>query len=119
MRNIWDRAGREAIAVAMIAIFFLPLCGFLFGCGCRNLWAGGVEHCNIHVPGPPDCPWCSGPFAIQWIPFILVCLSAIGGIRWMRRFRTRVFLRDLIAGLLAGFVTASVLAWIYRIFDLP
>jgi hypothetical protein len=37
----------------------------------------------------------------------------------MRRFRTRVFLRDLIVGLLAGFVTASVLAWIYRIFDLP
>jgi hypothetical protein len=39
--------------------FMAPLCGFMFKCGCVWNWAGAANHCNIHNPLPPHCPWCA------------------------------------------------------------
>ncbi len=38
----------------------LTVCDLLFGCGCEPLWASAAAHCDIEIPGPPDCPVCAG-----------------------------------------------------------
>lgn len=47
------------------AVFFINFCGWFFACGCKSLWAGAAEHCNIHNPDGPHCPWCSVPAVMQ------------------------------------------------------
>jgi hypothetical protein len=44
---------------ALSAATFHPLCNLVFRCGCAWYFAGGDAHCNVHVPGPPDCPPCA------------------------------------------------------------
>ena len=36
----------------------IRFCGIAFACGCTWPWDGGAASCDIHTPGPPDCPWC-------------------------------------------------------------
>ena len=59
-----------AIGVALASIFFIDVCGWLYGCGCRSLWAGAAEACNIHHDAPPHCPWCVHPLAGGGIAYI-------------------------------------------------
>lgn len=56
MRSWWT-----ALAVAALVTWAtsLPLCDALFDCGCRWFFLEGTQHCNIHHPGPPDCPVCT------------------------------------------------------------
>ena len=44
--------------ITSLLIFILPICGFLFECGCTWIWSDGAAHCNIHDELPPNCPWC-------------------------------------------------------------
>ena len=114
MIRILQQFKTEIVSLSFVSIFFLPICGFLFGCGCHFLWSGGLTHCNIHNPLPPNCPWCTGPLVLQMIPFLLVCLATYAGIRITRHFKKANFLRDLAGGLLCGLVTALLLALIYK-----
>ena len=50
-----------AATAAAGALFFLDLCDLIYGCGCVAWWEGAANHCNIQVPGPPDCPFCARP----------------------------------------------------------
>jgi hypothetical protein len=56
MRSWWTALGAAALATYATS---LPLCDLLFDCGCRWFFLGGAQHCNIHHPGPPDCPVCA------------------------------------------------------------
>jgi hypothetical protein len=47
------------VALALTAVTFHPVCDLVFDCGCRWVFAGGADHCDIRVPGPPDCPPCA------------------------------------------------------------
>jgi hypothetical protein len=104
----------EIVSLSLISVFFLPFCGFVFGCGCSFLWSGALSHCNIHNPIPPNCPWCSGPLYLQMIPFLLVCLAAYAGIKITKHFKPPNFLRDVAAGLLLATVMALLLASVYK-----
>jgi hypothetical protein len=42
---------------------FHPACNLAFRCGCAWFFAGADARCDIHVPGPPDCPPCANVFA--------------------------------------------------------
>jgi hypothetical protein len=106
----------EIVTLGLISIFFLPFCGFMFGCGCSFLWSGALSHCNIHNPMPPNCPWCTGPLYLQMIPFLVVCVAAYAGIKIMRHFNTANFFLDAAAGLLVALVTGVLLALIYKTF---
>lgn len=57
------RAGKGiAIALAGCAtstIFFIDFCNLVYRCGCKSLWNGAAEACNIHSQGTHHCPWCS------------------------------------------------------------
>lgn len=48
------------VVLAIGAVTGLTVCDLLFGCGCEPLWADSSAHCDINVPGPPDCPVCAG-----------------------------------------------------------
>lgn len=54
------RAAALALAFLATAAVYMPLCGLVFGCGCRFVFLGGTEHCNMHAPHPPHCPLCTG-----------------------------------------------------------
>jgi hypothetical protein len=95
------------IGVGFAAALFLDLCDLIFNCGCRALWMGAATECNIHHPGPPDCPWCA---AGNWglvLPFgAIVAVQAgaawwPGGVRW--RLRLAVILASIpVVGGLTG-----------------
>ena len=92
-------------SLLITSVFFINFCNFVFRCGCKSLWNGAAEACNIHSSALHHCPWCSigawGAFGVwlmvvflqsllafrlqqlAWIPHILVTLSAfpvIGGL---------------------------------------
>jgi hypothetical protein len=48
-----------ALAGALTAVTGLPLCNAVFHCGCTWILAGADAHCDVHRPGPPDCPPCA------------------------------------------------------------
>jgi hypothetical protein len=47
------------LALAVTAFTLLPICNAVFDCGCTWPMWGAADHCNIHHPGPPDCPLCA------------------------------------------------------------
>jgi hypothetical protein len=62
------------------------LCGTMFGCGCTWIWEGGSEHCNIHHPFPPHCPWCThGLTGFLWVPALLLLAEAVVVMRLRKR----------------------------------
>jgi hypothetical protein len=53
------RLATFGVAASVTLAFFINLCNAIFRCGCRSVWAGAADHCNIHVNGVKHCPWCS------------------------------------------------------------
>jgi hypothetical protein len=49
----------SVLALAAAALTFHVLCDAVFDCGCTWIWTEADRHCDVHVPGPPDCPPCS------------------------------------------------------------
>ncbi len=69
--------GKAFLLVALFAlssVFFIDVCGLVFGCGCRSLWAGASEACNIHSEAPPHCPWCAHPIAAGAVAFAAMAM---------------------------------------------
>ncbi len=74
-----------AIAFVVTSVVYMPVCNLVFDCGCTWPWLGGVQHCNIHVAGPPDCPLCKGGAPVQALGFAAIgtplFLVSWGGLR--------------------------------------
>lgn len=50
---------------ALIAVMIVPICGWLFDCGCDWPWQGFYEHCNAFISESPEkCPWCVNSFLL-------------------------------------------------------
>lgn len=80
------------IPPALSALLLIDLCSLLFRCGCRPMWAGASEYCNIHVAGVHHCPWCShgmagyvGVLLLVLIPQVVLSFYPIGW-SWRKRF---------------------------------
>jgi hypothetical protein len=116
-------APRKSVALwpALIAIvpFILlsihTICQLQFDCGCTPLWRDGTEHCNIHTPGVPHCPWCyGGILRAVWVGAIVLGATAVGLARASRRNASgrETFLHGvvgyLLGALLAGLIAALV-----------
>ncbi len=63
-----------AAAIVLSSVLFIDVCGLVFGCGCRSLWAGAALACNIHQAAGPHCPWCAHPAAGGAVAFAAVAL---------------------------------------------
>jgi hypothetical protein len=80
-----------AIAFVVTSVVYMPVCDLVFDCGCTWPWLGGVQHCNIHVAGPPDCPLCNGGAPVQALGFVVIAspvfLLAWGGFKALSKLR--------------------------------
>jgi hypothetical protein len=99
----------------VLIVFFTPLCGMLFRCGCTFLWSGAFSGCNIHQANTPHCPWCAAPLLLQSLTFLLLCIAGFAGIRLARGNRDVHFLRDFTVGWVSVLVVAIVTAWVYKV----
>jgi hypothetical protein len=54
-----DRLLPFAVSFTLTCLFFINICDWIFGCGCRSLWAGADVMCNVHLAGSRHCPFCS------------------------------------------------------------
>jgi hypothetical protein len=73
-----------AIAVALAAGTFHPVCHLVFRCGCAWFFAGGASHCDILDPAPPNCPPCASAAAGAAFSAVLV-LGWLALVRTARR----------------------------------
>ncbi|MBV71309.1 MAG: hypothetical protein CMH52_08160 [Myxococcales bacterium] len=88
-------------SIALLALIALPICSFLFGCGCRHLFAGGVHHCEllpVAVTPKHACPWCDlTPFSLVCVFTPTVLISTSFG-AWVR----------IRIGSMAGYVSSAI-----------
>jgi hypothetical protein len=82
-------------AIALSSVFFVDVCGLVFRCGCRSLWAGASSACNIHHAVGPHCPWCAHPLAAGAVAFFGV--AAVQALVLLRPGRGGVALRFALA----------------------
>jgi hypothetical protein len=68
------------VTSALVALTAHPICDLVFDCGCRWAFAGGEAHCDITVPGPPDCPVCADMRV--GAAFAAALMLAWGGVVW-------------------------------------
>jgi hypothetical protein len=70
------RPGELAAALLLLALAAASLhgvCDWMYRCGCRPVWAGGTQSCNIHQPEVPHCPWCTGGTQrLLWVGALLL-----------------------------------------------
>jgi len=113
LRYLLPRLACFGAVLAVAQVFFVQYCDLLFDCGCRALWAGADEACNIHNPAPPHCPWClNGGTYGQWSFGAIVIAQALISM-WPGRFGTTRALSALlafpvigaVAGIAAGLAT--------------
>lgn len=86
-------------AVAASVVFFIDLCGVVFGCGCRSLWSGAAQACNIHLANARHCPWCVYPRSGGAVAFLAVMLAQATAVFWPSRLGTWARLAIAIAAL--------------------
>ena len=108
-RISWAKIAVFAAASGVAYVFFIDWCDFIFDCGCRSLWAGAAEHCNIKNASPPHCPWCIERGRYGSAAFGAVVVAQAGPAFWpdpLTRSRILlVFLAFPAAGALAGLLT--------------
>ena len=94
-----------AIVLPIAALAVHPLCDLYFSCGCQPLWSGAAEHCNIHDPAPPDCPWCAEDRFLGVTALLM--LGALAGIAVGLRVSRRA-----LPPILLGFAGYALTSWI-------
>lgn len=109
-----------AIAIAFSMVFMLPLCGWMFRCGCTFLWTEGYGYaqCNIHQAGSPHCPWCveRSPLFMS-LPFLLIVVGQGLVIGYFGK-KHRLSLPVLVAlGVLAFFLIGVATGYWFKILD--
>lgn len=112
-RSLLARIACLAFALGVTYCFFIQYCDLLFDCGCRALWAGRADNCNIHNAAPPHCPWCLDDGAYGRWAHAAIVIAQAGLALWPGSFGKRraaaVFLAfpavGGAAGLLAGLAT--------------
>lgn len=73
-----------ALAAGIASLLFIDLCDLLFDCGCRSLWNGAAESCNIHQADGPHCPWCAYRYRGGGLAFASVLLAQAVACFWPR-----------------------------------
>ena len=81
-RSRWPRRlTLAAITVTLASLTYHPICSAVFDCGCSWFFAGAADTCDIHVPGPPDCPVCTQvPAGLAFTAIMLAGWGAVVGL---------------------------------------
>ncbi|MCH2694902.1 MAG: hypothetical protein MK025_09350 [Acidobacteriia bacterium] len=101
--------------ITSLLIFILPICGFLFQCGCTWPWSDGATHCNIHDQLPPNCPWCvhHGIFGLLAGSVIFTCQLSVGFV--ILNWTGRIALASASA-VFSLFPIAIIIGWLTKLF---
>lgn len=112
----WTKSALAAgILLVAGALSFHSVCDLYFDCGCVPLWAGGIEHCNVHDPGP-DCPWCVGGLGrLSWVTGTMVA-GILGGTALGAKLSERFFVA-LVLGLTGYGIGSFVASWLAAAVD--
>jgi hypothetical protein len=108
------------LASAFAAVTLLPYCDLLFDCGCVWPWLGAADHCDVVVPGPPDCPFCAGGDA-RWLGLSVGIVAAeyvaVLAVGWRETGRGSVprLLPSLAAAVAAQAAVTALAALGYRL----
>jgi hypothetical protein len=74
------------VVLAVTSVLLYPLCHQVFRCGCRTMWGGAADHCNVNAKEGPHCPWCDdvrlGAFGYLATLGLQAAVFAVG--RWRR-----------------------------------
>ncbi|REJ73512.1 MAG: hypothetical protein DWQ36_06890 [Acidobacteria bacterium] len=76
---------------ALANAFMIDLCDLVYDCGCRSLWDGAAEDCNIHDATTHDCPWCTtGRLGVVLPPALVLATQGLiafwpGRLAWWKR----------------------------------
>jgi hypothetical protein len=106
------RFGPFLISFSVTSALFLNFCAWIFGCGCRALWAGADAACNIHATHGKHCPWCSHGYAGYAIIMTLICAPQLAVSMYTRgswALRTAICVALFPA---AGAATALLYGWL-------
>ena len=102
-----------SVALATAGVFFINVCDAIFTCGCRSLWNGIAEACNIHNAGPPHCPWCEYP-AAGAVAFFAVAATQAAVVFWPGRLGLWARLGLSVAALpLVGGAVGLLQGWLW------
>jgi len=96
-------------------LLLLPFCNLMYGCGCKPLWAGGVDSCNLHQADVPLCPWCatSDP-VVAASPFILILIGQSVSLTYFHRKRNATFGALLLVGLLTFVLLGALHGYVLK-----
>jgi hypothetical protein len=97
-------------AVTITAIFITPYCGYLFHCGCRQLWEGGEKFCNIHSLAGPHCPFCAHGSAAFYMIGGSVVAAQFVALAFVAR-RSNVIVSSVL-GVAVFLIAGGAAAWI-------
>ena len=86
----------------------MPICDLCFDCGCGWPGFGGHSHCDIHTPGPPDCPWCDHPSTFVLAMLLAYGLALVGTLRLGGRAPVLVHVLVSLTLVLAGTLFAGI-----------
>jgi hypothetical protein len=126
VKPVASRAKRFWLAysalIALAAVFVVPLCGWIYQCGCTFLWAGAERYCNIHHAEGPHCPWCvagGDPLPATALGFLLFAPPAVA-IHWFNKRPGVSTPKLFVAGLLTFLLAAIISGYIFKvIYDYP
>ncbi len=100
--------GGWLLGLGLGSLSFLTLCDLSFDCGCCAPGLGGLDHCDIQIAGPPDCPWCEH-LVISAFVFVWAAVSALL-VTWVAVARLPFVV--VVAASWAGFNLATIVAGI-------
>jgi hypothetical protein len=74
------------VVLAVTSVLLYPLCHQVFRCGCRTMWGGAADHCNVNETEGPHCPWCESPRlgAFGFLMTLGLQASVFAVARWRR-----------------------------------
>jgi len=108
-KALLGKTGIFFAAAIVTSVLFINFCNLVYQCGCKSLWAGAAEHCNIHNPQSRHCPWCNiGTLGSAGIYAGILAVQALVVFRW----RGIGWWPRAIFALLAFPVTGAIFAFI-------
>ena len=113
VRYPWRSAILILLACSVVTgLFMVNLCDLVFDCGCRSLWAGAADHCNIHDATAAHCPWCSVGFSgYMAVYFAIAAPQALLSLYPRRRSWSSRLFTALLTFPVAGALIGLIMGW--------
>lgn len=73
--------GLALLVLALTSVSYMPVCDAVFDCGCTWPLMGDWQKCDVHVPGPPDCPVCTSGELVQGGFFLAIAVPLFAALK--------------------------------------